>query len=100
MFLSQQQVQMSDLALHNNGIVVNAGKETDDETILISPHLAESLKPHQIEGIRFLWREIVGIADDSEDTQGCLLAHTMGLGKTLQVYVLSTSSAMCFANWM
>ncbi|CAG7915455.1 unnamed protein product [Penicillium olsonii] len=39
------------------------------------------LRPHQLSGVRFLWREIV------QETQpgGALLAHEMGLGKTLQM---------------
>jgi hypothetical protein len=87
MFLSKQQDQSSDLAPLAGDVVVNIGKEDNDEAIIINAYLAGQLKPHQIEGIRFLWREVVGTADDSDDTQGCLLAHTMGLGKTLQVYV-------------
>jgi SNF2 family DNA or RNA helicase len=35
-----------------------------------------------------MWREL--IQDDK--SEGCLLAHTMGLGKTMQVYVVAYSS--------
>lgn len=41
----------------------------------------------QIGGIRFIWENIVdSLADyDTEAGFGCILAHCMGLGKTLQV---------------
>jgi hypothetical protein len=90
LFLSQHENQSSNLSPADEGIVVNTGKEEHEPEILISAHIAKALKPHQIEGIRFAWRELVGTSsDDSEDTQGALLAHTMGLGKTLQMYVSS-----------
>jgi len=67
--------------------------------------LAKSLRPHQIEGLRFLWRQVaVGSspleanyngedkgeymyeeANMSGEGGGALLAHTMGLGKTVTV---------------
>ncbi|PYH42025.1 putative SNF2 family helicase/ATPase [Aspergillus saccharolyticus JOP 1030-1] len=46
--------------------------------------IARRVKPHQLKGIQFMWREL--IADETH--QGCLLAHTMGLGKTMQVISL------------
>jgi len=63
------------------GIPINPGKRAEDEFVFINRHIAPSLKPYQIEGVRFLWREILNL---DEGRQGCLLAHTMGLGKTLQ----------------
>jgi SNF2 family DNA or RNA helicase len=32
-------------------------------------------------GIQFMWRELI----EANNQQGCLLAHTMGLGKSMQV---------------
>lgn len=59
--------------------------------VYLNPDLAKRLKPHQIEGVKFLWREIT--APEDEDGQGCLLAHTMGLGKTAQSLALLTAVA-------
>lgn len=55
-----------------------------DPIIYLNPALGEFVKPHQLIGIQFMWRELF----DTEHPQGCLLAHVMGLGKTFQVYVL------------
>ncbi|KAF8429560.1 P-loop containing nucleoside triphosphate hydrolase protein, partial [Tirmania nivea] len=43
--------------------------------------LVKNLRSHQIEGLRFLWRQ----ANTSGLGGGALLAHTMGLGKTVTV---------------
>ena len=59
--------------------------------VYLNPDIAKRLKPHQIEGVKFLWREIT--APEDEDGQGCLLAHTMGLGKTAQSLALLTTVA-------
>ena len=61
-------------------MIVN-GKSGDD-MIVVNAHIGQQLQPHQLEGIQFMWGEIV---TGGEAAQGCLLAHTMGLGKTMQV---------------
>ncbi|KEF51024.1 uncharacterized protein A1O9_12908 [Exophiala aquamarina CBS 119918] len=62
------------------GVVVN-----------LDPHIAERVKPHQLEGIQFMWRAIV----EDPSGQGCILAHTMGLGKTMQAIALLVTIAQC-----
>ena len=47
--------------------------------ILIDPYLGKHLRPHQVEGIRFMYNCIKRGKDN-----GCLLADEMGLGKTIQ----------------
>ncbi|USW51792.1 Putative helicase, P-loop containing nucleoside triphosphate hydrolase, SNF2-like domain superfamily [Septoria linicola] len=65
-------------------VVINplASKDDGEEYICIDRKIANSLKDHQIRGIQFMWREIT--ADGDDGGQGCILAHTMGLGKTVQ----------------
>ncbi|KAL2865644.1 putative SNF2 family helicase/ATPase [Aspergillus lucknowensis] len=58
-----------------------------DPAIYLDPHIGLRVKSHQLNGIRFMWRELV----EDKDQQGCLLAHTMGLGKTMQVISLLTT---------
>lgn len=53
----------------------------EQPTIFLHPHIGRRVKPHQLAGIQFMWREII----QNEKRDGCLLAHTMGLGKTMQV---------------
>ena len=63
----------------------------DEPYVSLNQHIAQRVKLHQIEGIRFLWREII----DDPKHQGCLLAHTMGLGKTMQVISLLVTIRQC-----
>jgi SNF2 family DNA or RNA helicase len=53
----------------------------EEPEIYLHPHIGRRVKPHQLNGIQFMWRELI----KDEKHQGCLLAHTMGLGKTMQV---------------
>ncbi|CBZ27432.1 putative helicase-like protein [Leishmania mexicana MHOM/GT/2001/U1103] len=46
-----------------------------------------TLRPHQVEGIRFLWSVLAEGPVGQVPALGCILAHTMGLGKTAQVIV-------------
>jgi SNF2 family DNA or RNA helicase len=68
--------------LNEGQIIVNDAKADDQGYIYVHPHISSRIKKHQIDGIRFMWNQIVG---DEKVMQGCLLAHTMGLGKTMQV---------------
>ncbi|KAJ5663404.1 hypothetical protein N7507_004135 [Penicillium longicatenatum] len=65
-----------------------------DPIIYLNPALGEFVKPHQVIGIQFMWRELC----DSENSQGCLLAHVMGLGKTFQVISLLVTIAEAAAS--
>lgn len=69
--------------------VLELDKTTNEPLIEVSPKLAEHLKEHQIDGVRFLWNNlfesIEAIDKKKPSSNGCILAHCMGLGKTLQV---------------
>ena len=54
--------------------------------VVIDPRLAKVLRPHQIEGVKFLYRCTTGLID--EKANGCIMADEMGLGKTLQCIAL------------
>ncbi|XP_049611705.1 helicase ARIP4 isoform X1 [Syngnathus scovelli] len=68
-------------------VLVNLNHPATDTDIFLSPQLARAVKPHQIGGIRFLYDNLVESAErfSSSSGFGCILAHSMGLGKTLQV---------------
>lgn len=81
-------------------VLVNVGHADDEEDIFLAPQLARAVKPHQIGGIRFMYANVVESRKkfDTSRGVGCILAHSMGLGKTLQVIAftdifLSTTSA-------
>ena len=63
-------------------LIINPGFSSQESMLHVDEKLSEVLKPHQAEGVQFLWREI--IMAGRESASGCVLAHTMGLGKTLQ----------------
>ena len=68
-------------------VYINQGKTDDEEFVEVNHHIASRIKPHQVEGINFLWREAVGAGE------GVLLAHVMGLGKTMQCITLLVTIA-------
>lgn len=54
--------------------------------VVIDPRLAKVLRPHQVEGVKFLYRCTTGLVDPKAN--GCIMADEMGLGKTLQCIAL------------
>ena len=55
-------------------------------SVVIKPELAKGMKPHQREGVQFLYQATFGSLEQlNEPGGGCILAHCMGLGKSLQV---------------
>ncbi|KAF7729964.1 DNA-dependent ATPase protein rad54 [Apophysomyces ossiformis] len=50
--------------------------------VVVDPILAKILRPHQVEGVKFLFRCTTGKVDPN--AFGCIMADEMGLGKTLQ----------------
>jgi len=62
--------------------------ETDHPKVpvVIDPKLAKVLRPHQIEGVKFMYKCVTGMIE--EKANGCIMADEMGLGKTLQCITL------------
>ncbi|CAK1582621.1 unnamed protein product [Parnassius mnemosyne] len=81
-------------------VVLDFDPETKEPLIEVDRGLVKKLKPHQANGIKFMWdacfESVKRIKKDKGS--GCILAHCMGLGKTLQVvsltHTLLTHSAL------
>ncbi|TQN72902.1 Protein CHROMATIN REMODELING 20 [Colletotrichum shisoi] len=71
-------------------LIINETKEDNQGLIYVNEDIGKRIKNHQIDGVRFMWNQIVY---HSKVRQGCLLAHTMGLGKTMQVITLLVAIA-------
>ncbi|RKP08376.1 P-loop containing nucleoside triphosphate hydrolase protein [Thamnocephalis sphaerospora] len=67
------------LGLHRD----EAAKEVH---VVLDPMLVQVLRPHQVEGVRFLYECATGLK--VENAYGCIMADEMGLGKTLQCITL------------
>ncbi|XP_030639905.1 helicase ARIP4 isoform X2 [Chanos chanos] len=68
-------------------VLVNVNHPANESDLYLAPQLARAVKPHQIGGIRFLFDNLVESLERFKSSPGfgCILAHSMGLGKTLQV---------------
>lgn len=72
-------------------VLINVGHPESDPDIFLAPQIARIIKPHQIGGVRFLYDNVIESTSRFEKSAGfgCILAHSMGLGKTLQIVCFS-----------
>ncbi|KAI0104167.1 hypothetical protein GGR51DRAFT_561223 [Nemania sp. FL0031] len=82
------------LGSQQGSIIVNESKTDDQGFIYIADEIARRIKEHQIDGVRFMWDQLIV----PKKRQGCLLAHTMGLGKTMQVLTLLVTIGQASAS--
>ncbi|KAH3900716.1 related to DNA repair and recombination protein RDH54 [Saccharomycodes ludwigii] len=68
-----------------NPLIMNKPKNAEVD-VIVDPKLSNMLRPHQREGVRFMYDCLMGIK--SPDISSCLLADEMGLGKTLMTITL------------
>ncbi|CAI9719372.1 helicase ARIP4 isoform X2 [Octopus vulgaris] len=68
-------------------VLINIGHPEGDPDVFLPPHIADVIKPHQIGGIRFLYDNVIESQSRFKSSSGfgCILAHSMGLGKTIQL---------------
>ncbi|KAK0152944.1 Transcriptional regulator ATRX [Merluccius polli] len=68
-------------------LVLDLDESTKEPLIQVHRNLVTRLKPHQVDGVQFIWDCCCESVQKANSTpgSGCILAHCMGLGKTLQV---------------
>lgn len=54
--------------------------------VVVDPSIAKSLRPHQVEGLKFMYECTMGLREVGG--HGCILADEMGLGKSIQAISL------------
>ncbi len=65
--------------------------ESKEVLVEVDKRLVKKLKPHQAKGIKFMWDAVFETKKDVKKDKvpgGAILAHCMGLGKTLQTIAL------------
>ncbi|KYR01271.1 SNF2-related domain-containing protein [Tieghemostelium lacteum] len=72
-----------------DAIVLYQPIDTSNEKIacVIDPLLAKKLRPHQKEGVQFMFDCLMGLKGGFKGN-GCILADDMGLGKTIQAITI------------
>ena len=66
----------------------------NEEQVIVNQKMNDKLKQHQREGIEFMWN----CCFKTNSNGGCIIAHCMGLGKSLQVVTLChtvLTNALC-----
>ncbi|KAF9939230.1 DNA-dependent ATPase protein rad54 [Modicella reniformis] len=61
-------------------------KELPKVHVVVDPVLCKVLRPHQVEGVKFMYKCTTGLI--MPNAFGCIMADEMGLGKTLQCLAL------------
>ncbi|XP_050096003.1 transcriptional regulator ATRX homolog isoform X2 [Anopheles aquasalis] len=72
-------------------VVLDVDEEKGEPRLEVDKQLVKQLKPHQANGVCFMYNACCECLERLRDTpgSGCILAHCMGLGKSLQVVTLA-----------
>ncbi|KAG2464016.1 ATRX regulator, partial [Polypterus senegalus] len=78
-------------------LVLDEDEKTKDPLVQVHRNMVTKLKPHQVDGVQFMWDCCCESVQKTKQYQGsgCILAHCMGLGKTLQVVTFLHTVLLC-----
>lgn len=67
--------------------MLDSNPKTNEELISVDENLVKKLKPHQTQGVKFMWDATFGSvkALKKNTGSGCILAHCMGLGMFISI---------------
>lgn len=74
-----------------DALILDFDEQTKKPLLKVDDGLMKKLKPHQVNGVKFMWDACFETLKDCKEKpgSGCILAHCMGLGKTMQIVTLS-----------
>lgn len=66
-------------------LVLDFDPETKEELLTVDRKLVKKLKPHQAQGVKFMWDACFESLEKLDENYGggCILAHCMGLGESI-----------------
>ncbi|KAJ6663223.1 hypothetical protein lerEdw1_010359 [Lerista edwardsae] len=78
-------------------LVLDEDEETKEPLVQVHRNIVTKLKPHQVDGVQFMWDCCCESLKKTKKSagSGCILAHCMGLGKTLQVVSFLHTVLLC-----
>ncbi|XP_029329493.1 transcriptional regulator ATRX isoform X7 [Mus caroli] len=78
-------------------LVLDENEETKEPLVQVHRNMVIKLKPHQVDGVQFMWDCCCESVEKTKKSpgSGCILAHCMGLGKTLQVVSFLHTVLLC-----
>uniref|UniRef100_A0A8C6KIF6 DNA helicase n=1 Tax=Nothobranchius furzeri TaxID=105023 RepID=A0A8C6KIF6_NOTFU len=78
-------------------LVLDEDEETKEPLVQLHRNMVTKLKPHQVDGVQFMWDCCCESVKKIKKYpgSGCILAHCMGLGKTLQVVAFLHTLLLC-----
>ncbi|XP_016839228.2 transcriptional regulator ATRX homolog [Nasonia vitripennis] len=92
--LAERKKQLQELLTEKNKekdtLVLDFDIDKKVDLIKVDRGLVKFLKPHQAEGVKFMWESCFETLEQVKNSEGsgCILAHCMGLGKTFQIVTL------------
>ena len=77
---------VTDIQVPEGSFMLTSEEDSEMVPVYIDPFLTSQMRIHQKEGVKFMFECLSG--KRGREVSGCILADSMGLGKTLQTIAL------------